>query len=122
MTRHTCVRACVYHRLVLYPDQPEVPGSKGMSILGWLRVQASKQHAEPVAWQFFRSTCGLLTLRADPSPSDDWLQEQKRVTLVTLAAVAVFIIVGTINLTGAVNRQQLWCGFAVSLCLNRSTP
>lgn len=36
------------------------------------------------------------------------LQEQRRVTLVTLAAVVVFVIVGTINLTGVVNRQQLW--------------
>ena len=36
------------------------------------------------------------------------LQEQKRVTQVTLAAVAVFVIVGTINLTGAVDRQKLW--------------
>lgn len=63
-----------------------------------------------------------LTIHADPSPSIDLLQEQKRVTQVTLAAVAVFIIVGTINLTGAVNRQQLWCGFALFLSLNRSKP
>lgn len=42
-------------------------------------------------------------------------KEQRRVTLVTLAAVVVFVVVGTINLTGAVNKQQLWGSTAVTL-------
>jgi hypothetical protein len=36
------------------------------------------------------------------------LQDQRRVTLVTLAAASVFVLVGTINLTGAVDKQKLW--------------
>lgn len=36
------------------------------------------------------------------------LQDQDRVRLVTLSAVAVFLIVGIINLWQVVDPQQLW--------------
>jgi hypothetical protein len=68
----------------------------------WEPCLASDPQQTPPAFATITSNC-CFALNA-------WfaLQEQRRVTLVTLAAVVVFVVVGTINLTGAVNKQQLW--------------
>jgi len=50
---------CVCHRLVLYPDQPEVPRSEGTSNSCWMQIMASRQHGGPITWQFSGADCSL---------------------------------------------------------------
>jgi hypothetical protein len=52
----------------------------------------------PTGWFYITTSYKLLAPR-----------DQDRVTLVTLAAVAVFLFVGSINLWRVVDMQQLWC-------------